>query len=60
MDQATASMTCIAEVPGSNLDGDTGCAEVESGLQSALNRCTARPLTESDDTRCCKNTILTS
>src|SRR5215469_11913173 len=28
-----------------------------SGLQSALNRCTVRPLTDSDDTRCCKNTI---
>ena len=30
---------------------------VESGLQSALNRHTARPFTESDDTRCCNNTI---
>jgi hypothetical protein len=31
---------------------------VESGLtQSALNWCTVRPLTESDDTRCCNNTI---
>jgi len=29
---------------------------VESGLQSALNRQTVRPLTESDDTRCCNNT----
>jgi hypothetical protein len=29
-------------------------------LQSAVNRCTAWPLTESDDTRCCKHTILTS
>ena len=28
---------------------------VESGLQSALNRHTVR--TESDDTRCCNNTI---
>jgi hypothetical protein len=35
-------------------------APVESGLKSALNRCTARPLTESDDTRCCNNTVLTS
>jgi hypothetical protein len=35
-------------------------APVESGLQSALNRCNVRPLTESDDTRCCRNTILTS
>jgi hypothetical protein len=35
-------------------------APVESGLQSAFNRCTTRPLTESDDTRWCKNTILTS
>jgi len=30
---------------------------VESGLQSALNRCTVRPFTESDDTRGCNNTI---
>ena len=29
---------------------------VESGLQSALNRHTVRPFTESDDTRCCNNT----
>ena len=27
------------------------------GLQSALNRCTERLLTESDDARCCNNTI---
>ena len=26
-------------------------------LQSALNRCTVQPFTESDDTRCCDNTI---
>jgi len=25
--------------------------------QSALNRCTVQPFTESDDTRCCVNTI---
>jgi len=30
---------------------------VESGLQSALNWHTVRPFTESDDTRCCNNTI---
>ena len=30
---------------------------VESGLQSALNRHTVRPFTESDDTRDCNNTI---
>ena len=30
---------------------------VESGLQSALNRCTVQPFTESDDNRCCVNTI---
>jgi len=30
---------------------------VESGLQSALNRCTVQPFAESDDTRCCVNTI---
>ena len=29
---------------------------VESGLQSALNRYTVRPFTESDDTRFCNNT----
>ena len=31
--------------------------QVESGLQSALNRHTVRPFTESDDARCCNNTI---
>jgi len=30
---------------------------VSSGLQSALNRHTLRPFTESDDTRGCNNTI---
>ena len=30
---------------------------VESGLQSALNRHTVRPFTESDDTRGCNNTV---
>jgi len=30
---------------------------VESGLQSALNQHTVWPFTESDDTRCCNNTI---
>ena len=30
---------------------------VESGLQSALNRCTVQTFTESDDTRCGVNTI---
>jgi len=30
---------------------------VESGLQSALNRHTVWPFTESDDTRGCNNTI---
>ena len=32
---------------------------VESRLQSSLdlNRCTVQPFTESDDTRCCENTI---
>jgi len=30
---------------------------VESELQSALNRHSVRLLTESDDTRCCDNTI---
>jgi len=30
---------------------------VESGLQSALNRHTVRPFTESDDTRDCNNII---
>jgi hypothetical protein len=32
-------------------------APVDSGVQSALNRYTVRLLTESDDTRCCNNTI---
>jgi len=30
---------------------------VDSGLHSALNRPTVRSFTESDDTRCCNNTI---
>ena len=30
---------------------------VESGLQSALNHFMVQPFTESDDTRCCVNTI---
>jgi len=30
---------------------------VESGLQSTLNRHTVRPFTESDDTKCCSDTI---
>ena len=30
---------------------------VESGLQSALNQCTVQPFTESEDIRCCVNTI---
>ena len=30
---------------------------VESGLQSALNRFTVQPFTESDDNRCCENKI---
>ena len=30
---------------------------VESGLQSALNRCTVQTFTESEDTRCGLNTI---
>ena len=30
---------------------------VESGLQSAVNRCTVQTFTESDDNRCCVNTI---
>ena len=29
-------------------------------LQSTLNRCTVQPFTESDDNRCCVNTIFPS
>ena len=29
----------------------------ETAEQSALNRCNVQPFTESDDTRCCVNTI---
>ena len=29
----------------------------QTALQSALNQCTVQPFTESDDTRCCVNTI---
>ena len=30
------SMTCIAEVPGSNLDGDTDCAGVYRGSHHSV------------------------
>ena len=30
---------------------------LQSALQSALNRCTVQTFTESDDIRCCVNTI---
>jgi hypothetical protein len=37
----------------------TVCKGLYSALvESTLNRCTVRPITESDDTRCCNNTIL--
>jgi hypothetical protein len=39
---------------------DMGGVGTDMKLQSALNRCSARPLTECDDIRYCKNTILTS
>ena len=32
----------------------------EATLTSALNQCTVQPFTESDDTRCCVNTIFPS
>ena len=32
-------------------------AQVDRELQFSLNLCTGQPLTESDDTRCCINTI---
>ena len=32
-------------------------AQVEKELQFSLSLCTGRPLTDSDDTRCCINTI---
>ena len=35
----------------------TSGAQVEKELQFFLNLCTERSLTESDDTRCCINTI---
>jgi hypothetical protein len=47
--------------------GGQNCISTASGIvilrerpYSALNRCTVRPLTESDETRCFKNTIFTS
>jgi len=40
-----------------SVNGRTVCRAVCSGLQSALNRRTVRPFTESDNTRCCNNTI---
>jgi hypothetical protein len=36
MDQATTSLTCIAEVPGSNLGGDTNCAEIYLGFYHSV------------------------
>ena len=42
----------------------TNCILTASGIfalckrtESALNRCTVQPFTESEDTRCCENTI---
>ena len=46
---------CI--VTASGIVSQPFSAPVEGGLQSALNRCTERLLTESDDTRFCNNTI---
>ena len=37
------------------LRADCACFVVPD--ESALNRCTVQPFTESDDTRCCVNTI---
>ena len=33
------------------------CIHTASGMESALNQCTVQPFTESEDTRCCVNTI---
>jgi hypothetical protein len=45
----------------SGCNGRVGGFEFVSGekqrVESALNRCTVQPFTESDDTRCCVNTI---
>ena len=50
---------CIITAPGIvTLCKRPYSTPVESGLQSALNRCTVQPFTESDDTRCCNNTII--
>ena len=49
---------CIITAPGIvTLCNRPYSTPVESRLQSALNRCTVRPITESDNTRCCNNTI---
>jgi hypothetical protein len=41
--------------------GGQNCIFIASGIATLCERpCTARLLTESDDTRCCKNKILTS
>jgi hypothetical protein len=34
-----------------------GCTVHRLRADSVLNRCTVQPFTESDDTRCCSNTI---
>ena len=49
---------CITTASGIvNLCKQPFSMQVESGLQSALNRHTVRLFTESDDTRGCSNTI---
>ena len=36
---------------------DCTVQRLRADFESALNRCTVQPFTESDDTRCCGNTI---
>jgi len=49
---------CIITASGIVTLGKRPCSTpVESELQSAVNRRTARPFTDSDDTRGCNNTI---
>jgi hypothetical protein len=40
MDRATTSVTCVTEVLGSYLDGDTGCAEVYRGFHHSVQTTT--------------------
>ena len=45
---------CILTASGISVND---CTVHRLRAESALNRCTVQPFTESDDTRCCENAI---